>query len=145
MAFCAQCGSETQGSFCPSCGAPADAAPRSAPSPSGAALEDHIVHALCYLLMPLTGVLFLVLDPYKTNRGVRFHAFQSILVFAALFVGAQALAILAFTPGLRLIMLVVTLAFPFFAFAVWFYLSLQAFRKERVVVPVLGAIAETQA
>lgn len=141
MAFCAKCGAQTDGSFCPACGARADAPPAA----TATVLEDHIVHALCYLLMPLTGVLFLVLDPYKTNRSVRFHAFQSIFVFVALFVGVQALGILAFMPIIGLLFTLVALAYPFFAFGVWFYLSLKAFRKEKVVVPVLGPFAETQA
>ena len=96
MPFCAQCGSEAQGSFCPSCGARVDAAPAVQPqanpggSSSPTALEDHIVSALCYVAWPLTGVLFLVLEPYNRSRTVRFHAFQSILVFAALFAGLLA-------------------------------------------------------
>jgi uncharacterized membrane protein len=141
MAFCAQCGSETQGSFCPSCGGRAEA-PQAV---TGAVLEDHIVNALCYLLMPLTGVLFLVLDPYKTKRAVRFHAFQSILVFAAIFLGFQALEILAFTPIVGLLFSLVTLVYPLMAFGVWLFLTLKAFKRERVVVPVLGALAESQA
>lgn len=140
MAFCTQCGSTTDGGFCAACGAPAQA-----PSaPAGGVLEDHIVNALCYLLMPLTGVLFLVLDPYKTNRAVRFHAFQSILVFAAIFLGFQALEILAFTPLVGLLFTLVALVYPLVAFGVWFFLSLKAFKKENVEVPVLGAIARSQ-
>ena len=34
--------------------------------------------ALSYALGAITGVLFLVLEPYKNNRFVRFHAIQSI-------------------------------------------------------------------
>jgi uncharacterized membrane protein len=141
MAFCAKCGSATDGGFCPACGTRADVPPAT----SSAALEDHIVNALCYLLMPLTGVLFLVLDPYKSNRAIRFHAFQSILVFAAIFLGFQALEILAFTPVVRLLFTLVALVYPLFAFGVWLFLTLKAFKKEQVVVPVLGAIAQSQA
>lgn len=107
-------------------------------------MEDHIVNALCYLLMPLTGVLFLVLDPYKANRAVRFHAFQSILVFAAIFVGFQALGILAFMPLVGLLFTLVALIYPLFAFGVWLFLRLKAFKKEQVELPVLGSIARSQ-
>src|SRR2546422_1555811 len=31
-------------------------------------------------LLLVTGILFLLLEPYKRNRRVRFHAFQSIFV-----------------------------------------------------------------
>ena len=37
-----------------------------------------VVGALTYLAGFVTGIVFLVLDPYKSNSFVRFHAFQSI-------------------------------------------------------------------
>jgi len=40
----------------------------------------NMASALCYLFGWLTGVLFLVLEPYNKNRTVRFHAFQSIFL-----------------------------------------------------------------
>jgi len=145
MAFCPNCGSEAQGPFCPSCGAqvgntnpPASGAP--------AQLEDHIVNALCYFLWPLTGILFLVLEPYKNNREIRFHAFQSILVAVAIYVGWLALAFLAFMPlGIGLLFSMVTLLYPLVAFAIWIFLIFKAYNKERFVVPVLGPLAQSQA
>lgn len=144
MPFCAQCGAQFDGSFCPACGAPAGG-PATNPASSAAPLDDHIVHALCYVLMPLTGVLFLVVEPYKNKREVRFHAVQSILVFAALFAAFMALTVLALTPIVGLLFSLVTLFYPLLAFGTWFFLSLKAFRQEKVVVPILGRIAETKA
>jgi uncharacterized membrane protein len=145
MAFCAQCGSETQGSFCPACGAPADGSPPASPTPAAAQLEDHIVNALCYLAWPLTGILFLVLEPYNRNKEIRFHAFQSILVFAALFAGFGALSFLAFLPFVGLLFSLVTLIYPVLGFGIWLLLIIKAYTKERFVVPVLGALAQSQA
>ncbi|MEO5925316.1 MAG: hypothetical protein ABIR70_15955 [Bryobacteraceae bacterium] len=144
MAFCPKCGSATEGSFCPACGAQVNsaAAPSATPAPP---LDDHIVNALCYLVWPLTGVLFLVLDPYKTNRAVRFHAIQSILVFVAIFAGFQALQFLAFTPWVGLFFSLITLGYPIGAFMLWIFLMIKAYTKVRFVVPVLGALAESQA
>lgn len=144
MAFCAQCGSETREGLCPSCGVPADGSPVAAGT-SGVVLEDHIANALCYLLFPLTGVLFLVLDPYKANRSVRFHAIQSILVFAAFFLGFQALEVLAFQPVVRLFFSLIVLVYPVIFIGSWGFLTLKAYKKEQVVVPVLGAFAKSQA
>jgi uncharacterized membrane protein len=144
MAFCPNCGTEAQGQFCPSCGAQVSGG--NAPPAAAAQLEDHIVSALCYLVWPLTGILFLVLDPYKTNREIRFHAFQSIFVFAAIFVGFQALSFLAFMPfGLGLLFSVVTLAYPVAAFGIWIFLIIKAYNKEHFVVPVVGPLAQSQA
>src|SRR6478752_2124403 len=97
MAFCASCGAEVQGKFCAKCGAPAGAASGSAgaaspPPPSApyvaapaasAGLDENVAAALCYLLGVLTGVLFLVIEPYSRNRVIRFHAFQSIFAWIA--------------------------------------------------------------
>src|SRR5580698_9298426 len=105
MAFCSNCGAEVQGRFCAKCGTPNSAAaappppspppetpgaytapppspPPSAPLPPPSAppqapgLEENMACALCYMLGLLTGVLFLVLEPYNKNRLIRFHAFQ---------------------------------------------------------------------
>jgi len=141
MPFCAKCGSEAQGSFCPSCGASISSAPPSVAAP----LDEHIVSALCYLLWPLTGVLFLVLEPYSKNRVVRFHAFQSIFVFLALFAGFGALSVLAFVPLVGLLFSVVTLIYPIFGFGLWILLMIKAYNKERFELPVLGALAQSQA
>ena len=92
MAHCAKCGGELlEGSaFCGACGAPAGipivAASASAAvaqpatmSAPGTGLTMNLAAALSYSLGAITGVLFLVLDPYKGNKFVRFHAMQSIL------------------------------------------------------------------
>ena len=45
---------------------------------SAAGLTPNVAGALAYLVGAITGILFLVIDPFKTDRFVRFHAFQSI-------------------------------------------------------------------
>src|ERR1700689_1406759 len=89
MAFCASCGTDSPGKFCAKCGAPmpdpGQGGAYAAPPPAvavvqSAGMEENVATMLCYPLGWLTGVLFLVLDPYKTNRNIRFHAFQSIFL-----------------------------------------------------------------
>ena len=66
--------------------APVSAAPvaAQAASPSASSgLNSSQAAALSYLLGPITGVIFLVLDPYKQDRFVRFHAMQSIVYSVA--------------------------------------------------------------
>ncbi len=90
MPHCTACGRELmEGSaFCGSCGASAGvqlvAAPASTAAAQattmaaapGTALTMNLAAALSYVLGAITGVLFLVLDPYKTNRFVRFQPFN---------------------------------------------------------------------
>ena len=94
MPFCPSCGASVEGRFCAKCGAPVEGARRDAgsaagptPSSPGTAvtgMEDNVAGALCYLVGFITGVLFLVLEPYSKRPFVRFHAFQSILFCAGL-------------------------------------------------------------
>ena len=96
MTYCAQCGAEVTGAFCPPCGAAVNtggpqasyAAPgtsASAPAAAVAApgMSENVAGALCYLLGLVTGIIFWVLAPYNQNRFVRFHAFQSIFFHVA--------------------------------------------------------------
>ncbi len=141
MAFCAQCGLESQQPVCPACGT---AAPAGTPGAS-TGLDDNLVSALCYFAWPLSGVLFLVLEPYNRNKNVRFHALQSILVFGSLVAGFMALSFLAFMPFVRLIFTMAMLAYPLFVFGIWLLLMFKAYNKERFEVPLLGVIARSRA
>ena len=88
MAFCAKCGAQlAAGSgFCGACGAAVagqsvapGAGVAATPAPqAGAAsapMTNNVAGALCYLFWFITGIVFLVIEPYKQNRFVRFHAF----------------------------------------------------------------------
>src|ERR1700688_3871203 len=100
MGFCANCGAAVaQGSgFCGACGKPVTAANPGSPAPvavssAGAGsgntgLSSNVAGALAYILGLITGILFLVLEPYKSDRFVRFHAMQSVLFSVACIVFA---------------------------------------------------------
>lgn len=46
-------------------------------------LAPNLAGELAYVLGLITGIVFLVLEPYKHDRFVRFHAIQSILFCVA--------------------------------------------------------------
>lgn len=95
-------------------------------------LDKNTAGALSYVLGPITGVIFLVLekDPY-----VRFHAMQSIVVFVALFVLQW---VMAFTVVLLPLVPLVTLL----GFVLWLLLIYRAWQGNKWEVPVLGAWAK---
>src|ERR1035441_6288426 len=86
MAFCANCGSEVSGQFCPKCGTSiAGGAPSGGlPPASSSAMASNLASALCYF--PLVAIIFLLIEPYNKDRGIRFHAWQSISLAVVLIV-----------------------------------------------------------
>jgi len=152
MAFCANCGTQSNGPFCPNCGAAV--AGSAAPPPSGGAppqyqqaqpisapgLTDNVASALCYLFGLITGIVFLVLAPYNQSKLVRFHAFQSIFLNIAWIVLWMVLGLL--THGL------IIFASPLIFLAglvIWLYMMYTAFNNKRFKLPVIGDLAEKQA
>ncbi|HZS52460.1 MAG TPA: hypothetical protein VFA54_16435 [Bryobacterales bacterium] len=161
MPFCPSCGAKVEGSFCGSCGArvgdvppaamPAQAgASPSAAVPAVAGLQDNVAGALCYLLGIITGVLFLVLEPYNRNRQIRFHAFQSIFLHVALIAVWIALAMLGILMRgifsiFGLLLIPVHFIVGIGAFILWIVLLVKTFNGSKLVLPVIGPLAEKQA
>jgi uncharacterized membrane protein len=175
MAFCSNCGAEVQGKFCAKCGTPLAAAaapaasapppeppsgyaapaasaplPPPAATPQASGLEENMACALCYLLGLLTGILFLVLEPYNKNRLIRFHAFQAIFFNVAWIAVLIVLSIVSFAlvpiPFLgAMVGIVLHLGAWLGFFILWLMLMYKAYNRERWVLPVIGPLAEKQA
>jgi uncharacterized membrane protein len=94
-------------------------------------LSKNTSGALSYVLGPVTGVIFLVLekDPF-----VRFHAMQSIVVFLVLFV-------LQWVFGLTIVLLPLVPLISVLAFILWLLLIYKAWQGDEWEVPVLGKYA----
>jgi uncharacterized membrane protein len=155
MQFCVHCGNEVHGRFCSKCGNAVPGAATSAGGPSAGSglalggLDENIVAALCYLLGVLTGILFLVLEPYNKNRTIRFHAFQSIFAWVAVVVASIGISIVsgiwALVPYAGwMINSLLWSAFALAVFILWLLLMYKAYNKERWVLPVIGPLAEKQ-
>ena len=115
-----------------------------------AGLEENVAAALCYLVGVLTGILFLVIEPYNRNPTIRFHAFQSIFAWISSMVLGMALSMLSYPisaiPFIGWIIdILLWLAFSLGVLVLWLYLMYKTYNKERVVLPVIGAWAEKQA
>jgi uncharacterized membrane protein len=113
-------------------------------------MTDNLAGALCYLFGFITGILFLVLAPYNQNRTIRFHAFQSIFLNIAWFIVWIVVTIvtLAFRaiPFLGLFVSAVLHFIVFIAFfIVWLYMMFKTYNNEKVILPVIGPMAEKQA
>lgn len=104
-------------------------------SPGGTQLQDNVAGLLCYLGMWITGIIFLVLEPEK--RFVRFHAIQSIVVFASLGIIS---AIFGWLPVVGTFFQAI---FGLTAFIFWIVLMVKAYQGELYKVPVAGDVAMT--
>ena len=106
--------------------------------------------ALCYLFGFITGILFLVLAPYNQNRSIKFHAFQSIFLNLAWIVTWIVVTVFSFAlhaiPILgTVISILLHTAVGIGFFILWLYMMFKTYNGERIVLPVIGPIAEKQA
>ena len=144
MVVCNTCGTQFDGRFCPNCGRAADAGTVPPPPPqyqtTSAGMTDNVAGALCYLLGFITGIIFLVIDPYKSNRAVRFHAFQSIFLSVGWIILTTVIGIVLPLAGYFIITPLLTLA----VVAVWLFLMWKTYHNQKVVLPVVGELAQKQ-
>ena len=114
-------------------------------------MDTNLVGALTYLAGVVTGIIFLVLDPYKSNSFVRFHAFQSIyfnIAWVAFWiVWMIVLAVLTpLTAGtFGLIALPFMLLFTLAGLGIWIFLMYQAYQQKLFKLPIVGKFAAEQA
>jgi len=94
----------------------------------GTGLKKEVAGALSYVLGPITGVIFLLLD---NTPFVRFHAMQSTVVFVALFV-------LQWVLGLTIVLLPLVPIVGIIAFILWLILIYKAWQGVEWEVPILG-------
>jgi len=97
----------------------------------GTGLKKETAGALAYVLGPITGVIFLVIekDPF-----VRFHAMQSIVVFVGLFA-------LQWMLGITIILAVLVPLVGIVSFVLWLVLIYKAWMGEEWEVPFVGKFA----
>jgi uncharacterized membrane protein len=155
MSFCQSCGRplSENNAACPVClaAAPAVAAVTAGPATPGSGLQPHTAAALAYLAGFVTGIIFLVIDPFKADRFVRFHAFQSILFNVAwigLWIAWMTVGFVlgAVTKGLFFfIQMPIDLLVMVGGFCLWAYLMYSASQGKAFKLPVIGAIAAKQA
>jgi len=152
--FCQSCGSATEVKS-PTSTSPVETAAAVSVASSGPAasksIDTNVVGALTYLAGFITGIVFLVLDPYKSNSFVRFHAFQSIffnVAWIAFWIVWMILSavLTPLTAGIfGLIALPLMLIFIVAGFGIWIFLMYQAYQQKLFRLPIVGKFAAEQA
>jgi uncharacterized membrane protein len=128
---CPHCGTEMPPSaaFCPACGWSMRPLPQ----------EDRALAALAYFSLIPAAVL-LLLPAFRAHRFIRFHAWQSVMVwgtFLVLVIFALLLSNVAAAMVFLFFGILVTLAMLF----LWIVLSIKAWQGERFELPWFGDLA----
>jgi uncharacterized membrane protein len=108
-----------------------------APAQSSGGLATNLASALSYLFIP--AIIFLVMEPYNKDRTIRFHSFQALFLGVASIIGHIVLGMVPFIGWIIL---------PFFSLAVFIVAvvaAIKAYQGSKIMLPVIGAMAEKQA
>jgi uncharacterized membrane protein len=115
------------------------------PTPAqGTGLSPNLAGALAYLLGPITGIIFLVIE--KNDRFVRFHAMQSTVFWVAWFVAGIAFSILSgVVPIIGWIFgLIGGLIMSVVGLVIWLLQMYKAYQGQEWELPVVGQFARKQ-
>lgn len=102
---------------------------------SSTRLDPNLAAALAYLAGPLTGVVFILAE--KQSSFVRFHAWQSTIVFVMIWV---VVLLMLQVPVVGWFAALVVA--PPVVFILWLVLLVKAYQGERLKLPIAGPLAE---
>ena len=97
-------------------------------------LAENVAGLLCYVLGWVSGIVFLIIEP--KNNFVRFHAFQSIIVF-----GIITLIYIVFSP-IPFLGGFITWIASVIGFILWIVLMVMAAQGKNYKLPWAGDLAE---
>jgi uncharacterized membrane protein len=124
-------------------------APTPTPTPAASSgMSNNTVGALCYFFGWVTGLIFLLIDPYKNDKTIRFHAFQSIFFnvgVIAVYIGFFILGAILTVVHLGILMLPLWGLLGLGIFATWIILMVKAYNNQIFKLPIIGDLASKQA
>lgn len=109
-------------------------------------LKDNIIAALAYVTF-IPAIVFVLIEPFKRNRFVRFHSFQSIFLAVATIVIAIAMrilySVLALIPVLGYLLAWLAMTVAVLGWVIlWLVLVVKALQGEIFRLPLIGHLAE---
>jgi len=114
----------------------------------GTGLAPNIASLLCYICMPITAIIFLVIE--NDDKDVRFHAWQGTIFGVAYIVVLIALQVIAAILGwiLGVLGAIIGILIPVVAiaaFILWVICLIKAYQGERWKIPYIGEYAARKA
>jgi uncharacterized membrane protein len=116
--------------FCPGCGGSVT------PIPSAQRAAAAIAY---FTFFPAAVILFL--PAFRNHRFVRFHAWQSVLLWGVFFV-LTIVALLVSNVAAAMVFLLFGILISLAMLFLWIVLTLKAWRGERIELPLFGHLAE---
>jgi uncharacterized membrane protein len=110
---------------------------------SSTGLDENVAGLLCYLGAWVTGIIFMVIE--KSSKFVKFHAWQSLITFAAINILMIICSILGFIPYIGWIFGIVSWLLWILYIVLWIIGMIKAYQGKMFKWPVVGDIAEKQA
>ena len=107
-------------------------------------ISDNGAGALAYITI-IPAILFLVMPPYNKSPYVRFHAWQCIFLTIAWIVLFVVLAIVGRIPFVGFFIFPIMLLLDLGMFILWLVIVLKALNGQKIVLPIIGPLAEAQA
>jgi uncharacterized membrane protein len=151
MIHCTNCGTAFEGRFCPNCGAPAAApapgiaeerVPPPLPPPSVPGVPSNWASIICYVVMIAGPLIFLLLAPYNRDRKIRFDAWQALFLQLVYIVAHLVVGILGDVSWRLTLLLSQLINLAYLVIVI--FMAVKAYQNERVLLPVVGPIAEKQ-
>jgi Predicted membrane protein len=114
--------------------------------PNHSGLSDNAAGAIAYFTF-IPAVLLLFIPPYRSNRYVRFHAWQSLLLnLSAILISLMLSFVLVIFLVFEAELLLVFKRLVWVAwFVLWLICVVRALNGQRFRLPILGDIADRQA
>jgi uncharacterized membrane protein len=116
--------------FCPGCGSSTTPIP----------FAERAIAALAYLTF-VAGAVILFLPAFRNQRFVRFHAWQSVLLWGA-FLILTIIALLASNLAAAMVFLLLGILASLAVLFLWIVLTVKACQGERFELPLFGSLAE---
>jgi uncharacterized membrane protein len=143
MPFCSQCGKEVDAAdvFCARCGARQPVAPRR-PADPFSSITPRTASILCYIpgLGWIGSIIVLASSRFRTNRVVRFHAFQGLYLFVAWLIEDWVLKPIFMFPHVHVNGIIQALLL-----GVSIFMIIKASHEEAYALPIIGELAEKSA
>lgn len=143
MPFCSNCGAPAEGKFCTRCGSPVSNDAAGGETRAALPLAANVASTLCYIPFIVFAILFLLWKPHNSDKTIRFHAWQAIFLQLGWLV--VLVVISAVLPALsgslaEVVERLINLGFILLVgFLMW-----KTYQKEKVVLPLVGELAEKQ-